>query len=260
MIKISSYNPDWYDQYKSEKQLLKSTLGSKIVLIEHIGSTSIPGCPAKPILDIMIVLPSIQNESEITKYLQAIGYTRRYWSFFMRLFFYKDGSPEVQLHIFQQGYSEIERFIKFRDWLIQHPDDLQKYKNLKISLANENSNDLENYSFKKESFVTEIELKAGWCCGRLLEPYTEEEKQLIQDIQSTCNINPGDTKKSFIIRHNNKYIGYAFILVHNQRIATIRLFGTNDIFYQDPIQNDIRTDLTMWLKNQNIQTIHYNIN
>lgn len=255
MIEIRSYNPDWPAQFKHEMELLKSVFGKEAILIEHIGSTSIPGCSAKPVIDILIVVPSIQDQDEITKKLEAVNYTRLYYGFFMRLFFSKNTNPAFQLHIFQKGYSEIDRFLKFKYWLTQHPKDKQDYINLKKLLAVEHADNLEKYSFAKEEFVSDIEVMAGWSGIKLIIPYTEAEISIIENALSKIAIDSNSKVKSFIVKKGTNDIGCVFVLFKNTKEAIIKLLSISEDFYLNYVQQQIISDVKMWLKNEGVQTV-----
>jgi GrpB-like predicted nucleotidyltransferase (UPF0157 family) len=255
MIEIKSYNPDWPEQFKHEMELLKSVFGKDVILIEHIGSTSIPGCSAKPVIDILIVLPSIKNQDEITKKLEAVNYTRLYYGFFMRLFFCKNTKPVFQLHIFQKGYSEIDRFLKFKYWLTKHPKDKQDYINLKKLLAVEYADNLEKYSLAKEEFVSDIEVLAGWCGIKLIIPYTEAEKGIIENARSKIAFDSNSKVKSFIVKKGTNDIGCVFVLFQNTKEVLIKPLSLCEDFYLSHIQQQISADLKMWLKNEGVQTV-----
>ncbi|WP_131784031.1 GrpB family protein [Legionella gresilensis] len=250
-----SYNTNWPKQYLSEVKTLKAALGSEIISIDHIGSTSIPGCTAKPMIDIMLVLPSLQDQDRITHTFATIGYSRKNYDFFMRLFFCKEASITFQLHVFQNRYSEIERFIKFKNWLKKHPDDLKEYIQLKTSLARKYTNDLKSYSLAKEDFVSKIEYKAGWSGVRLINPYTQKEVDTITKAQTKLGIE-SNLYKRFIVKKASSDIGLVFVLKDSSHKVTIKFIPLSNDLYLNYIKQQIISDLDMLLKNNGIQKRH----
>jgi GrpB-like predicted nucleotidyltransferase (UPF0157 family) len=108
--------------------MLGSVLGSKALQIEHVGSTSVPGLCAKPIIDILLVVKNSADEPSYVPTLEAADYILRIrepeW-FEHRMF--KGPDTDINLHVFSEGTSEINRMLQFRDWLRSNDADRDKY-------------------------------------------------------------------------------------------------------------------------------------
>ena len=115
-IRVVDYDPGWPRRFELEANKIKSVLGSRALCIEHVGSTSVPDLPAKPIIDILLV---VANSAEETQYVQALE-TAAYQLHIRepgwhehRMF--KSSAMDVNLHVFSAGSAEIDRMLAFRD-------------------------------------------------------------------------------------------------------------------------------------------------
>jgi GrpB-like predicted nucleotidyltransferase (UPF0157 family) len=161
-ITLAEYDPRWPGMFEREANRIRSTLGNKALQVEHVGSTSIPGLCAKPIIDILLVVADSSNEPSYVPALEAAGYTLRIrepeW-FEHRLF--KGPDTNVNLHVFSQGASEIERMLRFRDWLRANVADRDNYARAKRSLAQQVWRHVQNYADAKTSIIQEIMNRAS---------------------------------------------------------------------------------------------------
>ncbi len=135
-IYLADYDPAWPEQYAAEAAKMRAALGERALLLEHVGSTSVPGLPAKPRLDIILVVADSADEAAYVPALEAAGYTLHIrepeWHQHRLL---KGEAPDVNLHVFSQGCEEPERMLLFRDWLRVHDDDRDRYARTKRELA-----------------------------------------------------------------------------------------------------------------------------
>ncbi|NLK97254.1 MAG: GrpB family protein [Epulopiscium sp.] len=110
-ITIVEYDPDWPQIFEREANRIRSVLGKKALKIEHVGSTSVPGLCAKPIIDIVLVVENSADEPSYVPALEAAGYSLRIrepeW-FEHRLF--KGPDTDINLHVFSKGTSEIAEY------------------------------------------------------------------------------------------------------------------------------------------------------
>lgn len=161
-ITLVEYDPSWSELFEWEKHRIRSILGSKALQIEHVGSTSVPGLCAKPIIDMLLVVKDSADEPSYVPALEAAGYTLRIresdW-FEHRLF--KGPDTDINLHVFSSGTSEIERMLRFRDWLRSNETDREKYAQVKRSLAKEKWRYVQHYANAKTSIVQEIMERAS---------------------------------------------------------------------------------------------------
>ena len=163
MVTIESYNPNWPKQFAWERVYLLRELGSRLIAIEHIGSTAVPGLAAKPVIDILVGVASLEliDQAEI-QVLKALGYEyiKAFEEFIPdRRYFQKldpMGEHLVHVHIVKYADSFWQCHILFRDYLIAHPAVAKEYEQLKIQLAAQYSNDRKSYTQSKTLFVEQV--------------------------------------------------------------------------------------------------------
>jgi GrpB-like predicted nucleotidyltransferase (UPF0157 family) len=165
-ITLSEYDPEWPKIFEIEKQSILKTTSTWIIAVEHIGSTSIPGLIAKPIIDILAAVQSLDDAVHIIPPLTSIGYTycpENEVSIPERRFFNKHpgGNDGFHLHVVEYGGSFWKRHIAFRNYLRTHPEAAGEYAELKRELAIRYTNDREQYTDRKTDFVQKIERLAG---------------------------------------------------------------------------------------------------
>lgn len=156
-ITLVDYDPDWDALYLREAARIRAALGDRLLLIEHVGSTSVPGLAAKPKVDIVVAVIDSTNESDYVPALEARGYELRIrepdWHEH-RLF---DGPDTVvNLHVFSEGCEEIERLLRFRDHLRRSETDRMLYESTKRALARQTWKYTQNYADAKSTVVEEI--------------------------------------------------------------------------------------------------------
>lgn len=161
-VEVSSYNEKWIQMFCEEAKKLNLIFGNEIIDIYHIGSTSVSGLKAKPIIDIMPVVKDINNVDKYNIEMQEIGYAPKGEKGIVnRRYFQKGGDNRSHhVHIYQIGSYEIKRHLAFRDYLKSHPDEIKNYGELKEKLARQFPNDIDSYINGKDYFVKDMELKA----------------------------------------------------------------------------------------------------
>ncbi|WP_150466109.1 GrpB family protein [Francisella sp. SYW-2] len=214
---LKPHNKEWKDIFQIEAEKISDALGDNCIEIHHIGSTSIPGIYAKPIIDIM---PIVRDLGEVDQYnlnMENIGYaTKGECGFFMRRYFVKENAFHV--HIFEQGNSEIDRHLKFKNWIINNLDDKNAYQKLKQQLATKYKYNLTAYAIAKTDFVSKIEEKSGWHGIRVCQAFTEDEwieikelhKKLNTGVQEN-NIQNNNENMHLLLFKQNQVIGYIHI-------------------------------------------------
>jgi GrpB-like predicted nucleotidyltransferase (UPF0157 family) len=163
-VEVLPYNYKWPLLYATEAKLITHILGTEMVGIHHIGSTSVPGLQAKPIIDILAEVRDIEKLDELNAGMTMAGYTPRgEYGIPGRRYFFK-GSEEMHshhLHAFQAGHAEISRHLFFRDYLRSHPEEARQYASLKESLAVRFPCDIEAYMNGKDVFIKELDRRAA---------------------------------------------------------------------------------------------------
>jgi GrpB-like predicted nucleotidyltransferase (UPF0157 family) len=169
-VKIVSYDPAWPKMFEAEAAFLRSKLPKNLIKrIEHFGSTAVPGLSAKPIIDILVEVASLEEtKKQIVPILEAEGY-----EYFWRpvrgnygppyyAWFIKRNSEGKRTHHIHMVEADSERWIdlSFRDYLRQFPAEAKKYAELKIKLSDQYPNDRIKYTDGKTSFILAVTKKA----------------------------------------------------------------------------------------------------
>ncbi|MEB9683003.1 hypothetical protein BK742_17640 [Bacillus thuringiensis serovar pingluonsis] len=163
IIKVVDYNQNWSSDYQKEEHFIRAILQEELVKSFHIGSTSVPGLKAKPIIDILLVVNDIYKLDSFSKQFQEIGYeVMGEFGITGRRYFRKGGNLRThQIHAYQYDkIEEIERHLAFRDYLREHPVVCKQYGELKSQLAKEYPNDIKGYGDGKDKFVKSVEKDA----------------------------------------------------------------------------------------------------
>jgi GrpB-like predicted nucleotidyltransferase (UPF0157 family) len=157
------HDSKWAHQFKRESASIQQLLGDTCCQLHHIGSTAIAGIYAKPVIDILIEVSSLEGIDDYNSSFQKQGYScegehgipgRRYY--------WKDTDDRrYHIHLFQQGNEEIARHLAFRDYLKKHHDTAQGYSWIKRCLAEQFPNDIAAYVSAKDSFIRMIDHRAG---------------------------------------------------------------------------------------------------
>jgi GrpB-like predicted nucleotidyltransferase (UPF0157 family) len=161
VIIIADYDPEWPRLFEREAARIRAALGDNVRLLEHTGSTSVPGLAAKPRIDIVLAVPDSADEPVYVPALEAAGYYLRIrepdW-YEHRVF--KGPDTDVNLHVFTAGCPEIARMLLFRDWLRANEADRELYERTKRELAQKQWKYTQNYADAKTQVVAEILTRA----------------------------------------------------------------------------------------------------
>lgn len=161
-IDLAEYDPRWPRLFEREAERIGAALGARALRIEHVGSTSVPGLAAKPLIDIALVVDDSADEDAYVPSLEGAGYVLRIrepdW-YEHRLF--KGPDTNVNVHTFSPGCEEVERMIAFRDWLRTHDDDRELYERAKCDLAVRKWKHVQNYADAKSEVVEAILARAS---------------------------------------------------------------------------------------------------
>jgi GrpB-like predicted nucleotidyltransferase (UPF0157 family) len=160
-IHLAAYDPTWPLLFRREDERIRRTLGDRVFQLEHVGSTSVPGLSAKPIVDMTLVVADSSDEEAYVPDLVAVGYVLRIrepdWYEHRIL---KGPDTNVNLHVFSDGCTEVERMVAFRDWLRTHDDDRELYESAKRDLAAREWKYVQNYADAKSEIVRQILTRA----------------------------------------------------------------------------------------------------
>lgn len=161
-VHLVDYDPSWPRQFEEMARWIREELGDAALRVEHYGSTAIPGMPAKPIIDILVEIPSFAEAHRSV--LARFNYLEwEYWWYSGHMVFIKREKPMGQrthhIHVAPADH-EIWKGLAFRDYLISHPEEASRYAALKRELSARHRTDRERYTVAKSDFVREITAKA----------------------------------------------------------------------------------------------------
>jgi len=163
------YSPRWLEDFDEAARRIRSLLEGEIVTVHHIGSTAVPGLPAKPIIDLLPVVRDIGRVDDRAADMVSAGY--RAWGAFGlpgRRYFTRDesGVRRENVHVFQEGNPEVVRHLTFRDYLRAHPDVRDEYARVKRAAFASHPDDIERYNDAKEGWIRRVEAEAlRWRAG-----------------------------------------------------------------------------------------------
>lgn len=155
-VELVPNDPKWPFVFEDEARALAGLFSSQLIAIYHIGSTAIPGIYAKPVIDILIEVKSIDMIDALDAAMQALDYAPRgEHGIPGRRYFSKEinGIHTHHVHIFAQGHPEIARHIRFCDYLRANPEEARAYSQLKRHLAQIYPEDAESYTEAKSPFM-----------------------------------------------------------------------------------------------------------
>jgi GrpB-like predicted nucleotidyltransferase (UPF0157 family) len=160
-IHLAPYDPEWPVQFAQLAGRIRAALSGGVIRLEHVGSTSVPGLAAKPIIDMLLVVEDSADEARYVPALERQGFVLRIresdW-FEHRLL--KTPDIDGNLHVFSAGCSEIDRMIAFRNWLRANDDDRLLYQRTKQELAVRTWKHVQNYADAKSDVVAQIMARA----------------------------------------------------------------------------------------------------
>ena len=161
-VRLAEYDARWPMLFARQARRIRDSLGEQVLLLEHAGSTSVPGLVAKPVIDIILAVADSAREEHYLPALEAEGYSLRIrepdW-FEHRLL----NAPDIDanVHVFSTGCAEIERMLLFRDRLRTHPDDRDLYQETKRQLAARTWEHVQQYADAKSDVIRQILAKSG---------------------------------------------------------------------------------------------------
>jgi GrpB-like predicted nucleotidyltransferase (UPF0157 family) len=159
-IAVVEADPSWPAVYDDLAQRIRDALGDRVLELEHVGSTSVAGLAAKPVIDIDLTVADSSDEAAYVGPLEAIGYELRIrepnWHGHRCLMMDR---PRSNLHVWSPGSPEAIRHRMFRDWLRDHPDDLARYADTKRQSALETNaaeEEVMSYNLRKQPVIRDI--------------------------------------------------------------------------------------------------------
>jgi GrpB-like predicted nucleotidyltransferase (UPF0157 family) len=156
-VVVVPFSVEWESSFRRVAAALEAALGDRCLAIEHVGSTSVPGLVAKPVIDIDLIVADSADEAAYLPQLEAAGFTivvrEPHWEEHRLL---KWRTVDTNVHVFSAKSVEPRRHIAFRDWLALHSDDRLAYARLKEALAREGHTDVMSYNNRKAALIYDI--------------------------------------------------------------------------------------------------------
>jgi len=161
-VVVADYDPGWPERFRQEEAKIRAALGEGALAIEHIGSTSVPGLAAKPIVDVLLVVESSADEASYLPALEAAGYVLRVREpDFDEHRMFRTPEKDVHVHVFSAGSKEIERYLLLRGRLREDAGDRELYARTKRALAEREWPSTEHYAEAKGEVVEGIIARAA---------------------------------------------------------------------------------------------------
>jgi len=164
-VEVVASDPRWLELYAQEVAGLRGAFGVSLVTLEHIGSTSVPGLAAKPIVDIQAVVRSVADAQNAAPTLAVLGWEQGVFALDpKRLLYFKKynaaGVRTHQLHVYVPDHPVAAAHLLFRDYLRAHPEEAALYAALKRELAERFHTDRLAYNNAKTAYVEAVVAKA----------------------------------------------------------------------------------------------------
>lgn len=272
---VVPYNPKWPLVFELEAAKIKQALGDNCIEVYHIGSTSVPGLSAKPIIDMILVIRDIYAVDKLA--MESLGYESKgeYGIPFRSYFIRNKDARTHNIHAFEKENTEIDRHLKFRDWMRNNPKDRDAYAELKKILAKKFPECINSYCMGKDEFIANIDSKAGWDGFRFVMTAIPKEwetyhrirrEQIFAPINVVYDENhPTITAENhyhFVLYKRNKIVSVTHVEFLNQMQASIRSLATDEPYKRNGYGRYIMQLVEKWIKSQghNIIKLHANPN
>ncbi len=265
-IEVVPYDPNWPNIFAAEAAKIKKALGNNCIVIHHIGSTSVPGLAAKPIIDIVPVVRDILALDQNVRVMEALGYEAKgEYGMPFRRYFQKKG---FNVHIFEQTSAEIDGHLLFRNWMREHTDDREHYAKLKQDLALLYPHDIYQYVFGKDAFVKNIHSKTGFNGLRVVKALTPREWAAAKHFRDTYFFGPYGIDDPYtwtfdhrehahlILYQGTEIIGYAHIQFWSDKRAAIRIIAVDEGKRSQNAGSTFLVLIEKWLKSLGVKIMH----
>ncbi len=164
-VEVVPHDPQWRNAFEAEAKHVAAALDENVAAIHHIGSTAIPNIYAKPVVDLLVEVRDITEVDRRSSAMESLGYeVMGEYGIPGRRYFRKDNREGIRthnIHAFETGSAEVERHLAFRDYMIAHPGDAQRYSELKRKLAEEHPQSIDGYMDGKDGFIKEMDRRAA---------------------------------------------------------------------------------------------------
>ncbi|STX51746.1 glutamate rich protein GrpB [Legionella busanensis] len=269
-IEVVPYNTNWPIEFAEEAGKIKEALGNNCIEIHHIGSTSVPDLAAKPVIDMIPVVLDITKVENANTAMQTLGYEAKgeYGMPFRRYFQKGSNQRTHHVHVYELGNSEIDRHLKFRDWLRAHPKDKEAYARLKETLAHQHPYDINTYCLGKESFIAATDKKAGFNGLRIVKALTPREWDKVRYFRQFYFFDAAGLSDPylwtfdhhahahFVLFHGSDIIGYTHLQLWPYNRAALRIIVIDEPKRSCQYGSQFLALCEKWLKSQNYSSLH----
>jgi GrpB-like predicted nucleotidyltransferase (UPF0157 family)/GNAT superfamily N-acetyltransferase len=270
IIEVVPYRNEWSSMFEAETKLIRQALGSNCITVHHIGSTGVPGLAAKPVIDILPVVKNIVHVDQSNAAMEKLGYVAKgEFGMLFRRYFQKGSEDRTyNVHVYEESNQEIERYLKFRDWMRVHSDDRNAYGNLKKELALKFPHDILSYCMGKDEFVACIDAKTGFDGIRVVQALTDREWHAVRLFRQkyffdkvpisdpyTWTFKHAD-HVHFVLYKGSKIVGYAHIQLWPEKISALRIIVIDEGYRNSGTGSDFLKICERWLKEQGIKALH----
>jgi GrpB-like predicted nucleotidyltransferase (UPF0157 family)/GNAT superfamily N-acetyltransferase len=271
-IIVVPYNPEWPDIFSRESQKIKDALGSNYIAIHHVGSTSVPGLAAKPVIDMIAVL---QDPEKAIEPLQSLGFKYKgEYNIPMRLYFSRSEVVEANIHVYREGHPEIELNLLFRNYLRTHPKALDEYAKLKTDLLKlkssyeKNNSIFTGYNHGKDAFIRKILKSANFDLYRIMKCTHYVEWEASKRLRNKFFFDPLSISDPYtwtfdhpehahlVFYQGVEIIGYAHIQFWPEQRAALRIIVIDENYRKHGSGSRFLHLCEEWLKSQGIVSLH----
>lgn len=271
-ILVLPYNPDWPKIFEAESQKIKNALGDNCIAIHHIGSTSVPGLSAKPVIDMLGV---IKNPEKVTQQIESLGFKHKgEYNIPMRLYFNRSEGVDVNLHVYEDGHPEIELNLLFRDYLRNHPETREEYARLKEDLLKDSASFekrnsmFTGYNLGKDAFIRKVLKAANFNRIRMMKCTHYAEWEVVKQLRNKYFFDPLSIADPYTWTFNHsehvhlvlyqgvEVIGYAHIQFWPEHRAALRIIVIDEKYRQHGLGSQFLQLCEQWLKRQGIKSLH----
>jgi GrpB-like predicted nucleotidyltransferase (UPF0157 family) len=162
-VKLVPHSPEWKSLFAEEERVLRASIGTFVMDIQHVGSTAVPGLEAKPIIDIAVAVQRLEDVEKCIEPLECLGYEYRADEGHPRRFVFAKGDPSRRthyVHMVEWNSDSWKRLLRFRDYLCQHKEAAREYANLKRELARKSQGNRDLYTPGKAEFIESVLTRA----------------------------------------------------------------------------------------------------
>lgn len=271
-IIVTPYDPNWPLIFEREALKIKEALGTNCIAIHHIGSTSVPGLPAKPVIDIIGV---VKHSEKTIQPLESLGFKYKgEYNIPMRLYFNRSEGVDTNLHLYEEGHPEIELNLLFRDYLRNHVEACEEYASLKENLLKDKASHEKNnsiftgYNLGKDAFIRKILKAANFNRIRIMKCIHYAEWDAAKRLRQKYFFDPLAIPDPFTWTFNHKdhahlilyqgveIIGYAHIQFWPDQKAALRIFVIDEPYRHHGFGTQFLQLCEQWLKKQGIRSLH----